>query len=347
MIRCQDVLASFLASALSVGFAISAQAQQKVEGPKVHWNMSMWGAKRAINAGPEELARLLSEATNGNFTIQVHYNGVLSAPKENLDGINIGAFEMTMVATSYTPGRLPVMEGLGLPFLPTPTVHHTRIVREAYVAHPDQIRELARANARCLMPVLIPSNEFIGKGKPPETLADWKGLRVRALGGDAQAIKNVGAVPTNLPPPEMYGALERGMMDAASSAYYALASFKLHEVSKWYTTNMALSVSSSAVLSTIKAYEGLPPQYKTLIADLMPRSMDAWEKAHEEDSIAALAAFQSQNLVPVSYPAAELAKLQTAAKPLWAEWVEDVTKKGYRGQELLHLILDTATKVGS
>jgi len=341
------VVASILAGALSAGFVASAEAQQKVAGPKIHWNLSLFGNKRAITMGQEELARLVSEATNGNFTIQLHYGETLAAPKENLDGIAIGAFEMTMIATSYTPGRLPVAEGLGLPFLPTPTVHVTRKVHEAVFAHPDSKRELARLNALVLLPVPLPANEFIGKGKAPTMLADWKGLRVRALGGDAQAIKNLGAVPTNLPPPELYGALDRGVLDAASSPYYSLASYKLQEVTKWYTTNMALSVTAAMVIGNLKAYESLPPQYKKLIADSTAPALDVYEKAHEQDGKTAVAAFQAKGLTPVTYPAAEMQKLQAAAKPLWGEWVENVTKKGYKGQEILQLILDTARKATS
>src|SRR3546814_14764115 len=63
---------------------------------------------------------------------------------------------------------------------------------------------------------------------------------VRALGGTGMALKNLGAVPTSVPAPEVYNALERGVFRAAAFPNtYAFASYKLDEISQWYTTNLA------------------------------------------------------------------------------------------------------------
>jgi TRAP-type C4-dicarboxylate transport system substrate-binding protein len=338
---------SVLAALLGVGIASTAYAQSKVDGPKVHWNFSVWGNKRGNTLGVEELSRLLSEATNGNFVIQIHYGEALAAARENLDGIAIGAFETALVGPAFTPGRLLAAEGLGLPFLPLPNLHVIRLVQEEYWKHPDTKHELARANALCLLTVPLPANEFIGKGKVPATLADWKGMRVRALGGDAQAMKNLGAVPANLPPPDLYGSLDRGLLDAVSLPYYAIASFKLHEVTRWYTTNMALSIGASLMAGNIKAYESLPPQYKKLLADLHKPSLDYYEKANDEAAHAAVELFRARNLAPVTYSSVDRENLGAIARPIWDEWVDSVTKKGYKGQELLQLMLDTARKAST
>ena len=42
---------------------------------------------------------------------------------------------------------------------------------------------------------------------------------------------------------------------------------------------------------------------------------------------------------------ADLAKLDQTARPIWNEWVAEVTKKGYKGKELLDLMLTTAKSV--
>src|SRR3546814_17104131 len=63
---------------------------------------------------------------------------------------------------------------------------------------------------------LLPQYEFRGDGNAPKTLYDWQGRRVRALAGLGEAMKSVGAVPTTVPSPEIYTALERGTFQAAS-----------------------------------------------------------------------------------------------------------------------------------
>ncbi|MHA1113350.1 MAG: C4-dicarboxylate ABC transporter substrate-binding protein, partial [Alphaproteobacteria bacterium] len=41
-------------------------------------------------------------------------------------------------------------------------------------------------------------------------------------------------------------------------------------------------------------------------------------------------------------PALRAEFIKIAAQPVWDEWVKKATEKGYPGQELLDLILDTA-----
>jgi len=328
----------------ALGLAGAANAAE-VNGPKVQWNFSMWGTPRAATVGFEDLAKRVAAATDGNFTIKIHYGGALSEPKENLDGVSIGAFEMSLVTTGYIPGKLPLADGCALPMLPTPTPHHTRVVRETFYKHPDPTRELAGWNAILIMPMPFGSNEFVGRGPAPTSLEDWKGKRVRALSGDAKAMKALGAVAQNLPPPDTYGALERGLVDAVSAGYATIQPFRWHEISDWYTTNMALSSAMSVVPANKKSFDALPPQYKKLIMDKVPASLNAWEKSFTDADLAALEVFKKKGMKAVTYTPADRVKLDTAARPIWNEWVADVTKKGYKGRELLDLMLTTAKSV--
>ena len=57
--------------------APSAKAAE-VDGPKVKWDVSLWGKKRAFTAGVEKLSALVKSKTGGNFNIVLHYAGALS-----------------------------------------------------------------------------------------------------------------------------------------------------------------------------------------------------------------------------------------------------------------------------
>jgi len=320
---------------------------QKVEGPKVAWNFNMYGQKRAASFGQEELARQLSAATGGNFTMTIHYGEVLGPPREALDGLSIGAFDMALVGSGFTPGKIPVIEGSALPFLPTPTIYHATEVREALFFHPSGLADVARWGAVTIMQVPLAINEFMGKGKPPLTLADWKGKRFRALGGDARALQILGASGVNMPAPEIYGGVERGMLDGMSTAPYAFVSFRLHEISAWYTTNMGLSSASFLLPASKKSYDALPPQYRALLHDLAPGVMREWIEVFKADDDKAIALFKAKGLTPVAYPESELVKLRGSVRPIWDDWVANVTKQGYDGAALLDAMIQaaTATKV--
>src|SRR3546814_20631219 len=106
---------------------------------------------------------------------------------------------------------------------------------------------------------LLPQYEFRGDGNAPKTLYDWQGRRVRALAGLGEAMKSVGAVPTTVPSPEIYTALERGTFQAASLPFsYAHATYKLHEVSQWYTYGMAPGTVNCPLVVSRSAFDKLP-----------------------------------------------------------------------------------------
>src|SRR3546814_10570731 len=157
----------------------------------------------------------------------------------------MGAVEIAMICTAYHPGKNPAMTGLDLPFLPFPDLDVQQKVHEAYYRHPAVVAEMKRWNAVAVFSNLLPQSEFIGTGAPPKSLDDWKGRRVRAIGGIGEATRVLGAVPTSVPAPVVYTSLERGMVSAASLPFtYNHVAMRLHEISQWYTVNMAPGTSN-------------------------------------------------------------------------------------------------------
>lgn len=340
----QAALGAAATSMLALGVSTAATAA-RVDGPTVHWNFAMYGPKRAVTFGFEELARILAAETDGKFKLDIHLGGTLAPEKEMIDGLHLGAYEMTLVVSSFVPGKLPVTEGLGLPFLPQPTTRHVRAVREAFYSHPGPQRELARWTASYVMPVPLGANEFVGKGRPPLTLEGWKGLRVRALAGVAKTMRGLGALAQNIPTSEVYGALERGIIDAASASPYALVAFKAHETTNWYTSNMNVSVGPSVIVGNTKSIEALPPQYKKLLIESSKRATDEYVKVIAVDDDKALELFKSLGMTEVRYSPQQLDELHKIARPVWKEWVDEVTQKGYPGEELLQIMLTAAKNV--
>ncbi len=71
---------------------------------RVEWDVSLWGKRRAFTEHVEKLAELVSEQTNGEFTINISYGG-LSDSRSNLDGISEAKFEMAQFCAGYHPEK--------------------------------------------------------------------------------------------------------------------------------------------------------------------------------------------------------------------------------------------------
>ena len=55
--------------------------------------------------------------------------------------------------------------------------------------HPRVEADFAKWNAIIFAINMLPQYEYMGKGKPPATVADFKGKRLRALGGMGRSAK--------------------------------------------------------------------------------------------------------------------------------------------------------------
>jgi len=77
--------------------------------------------------------------------------------------------------------------------------------------------------------------ESVASKKPINSIADFKGVKMRAPTGTATSLlKAMGASPVNLAGGEVYNALEKGVIDAADlSDYVANKSLGLHKVAKY------------------------------------------------------------------------------------------------------------------
>lgn len=322
-------------------FAAPAQGQT-VDGPKVDWKLATWGKPRAFTAGIETLARHLKERTGGKFNITIGYS-TFGGEKEILDILNSGGLQMTTICSSYHPDKHPAYTGLDLPFLPLPDSDTQWAVHDAYHAHPYIQKELARWNAMPYSSNLLPQYEFIGKGKAPNALADFKGMRVRAIGGIGDAMKNIGAVPTSVPATEVYTSIERGTVEAASfPSTYAHAAYKIHEVGSWFTTNLSPGTQACPTLINRNAWAQLPAQYQRLFEEARPLVKQALAKAYGAADEKNLPLFK-RRLTFVTYTPAELAKFhQLGAKPVWDAWVAEMSAKGIPARELLDLIFASA-----
>ena len=337
LIRVSVVVGAFV-----VGSVVAQAAE--VTGPKVSWNLSTWGKQRAFTAGIEYIAAQIAEKTGGNFTLKVNYGEALSKARENLDGIKLGAFQAAQFCNFYHPGKNPAWMVLTMPFLPLGDLEVSMKVREALMKHPAFIADMSNWNAMPYFSALLPQYEFLGKGDAPTTLAGWKGKRVRAGGGVGTAMEKLGASLASVPATEVYTAMERGTVDAASFPYtYAHAAYQLPEVSTWFTSNMSPGTSECATVFNKDAYAKLPDQYKKLLMDLKPEAYKVQIKAYHDIDAKNLPMFRSK-LKEIVYTDAQLKEFRTVGgQPVWDEWVA-ANKDKFDAKGLLDLVTAEADK---
>jgi TRAP-type C4-dicarboxylate transport system substrate-binding protein len=339
-----------LLSLLTVGLifggpvdSVKTSALAASHGKNVNWNLSTWGKRRAFTEGIEAVSAYVADKSDGHFTIKINYGGTLSKPRENLDGISLGAFEAATFCASYHADKNKSVTVLELPFLPITNGDAQKAADLAVYNHPATIKEMKKWNAKLLMSAALPQYEFMGRGKEPRTLADFKGMRVRALGGIGKAMKVIGAVPTTVTAPETYRAIETGTVDAAAFAFYSHFSYKINEVSTWRTTNLSPGSVNCPMVVNIDAYNSLSDKNKKILTDAISAGYAALDKAYSASIDKYTPVAEKQGIKKITYTEAELnAFRKAAAQPVWDQWIKEANAVGLPAQELLDLVLKTA-----
>jgi TRAP-type C4-dicarboxylate transport system substrate-binding protein len=331
-----------IAAGAAALFAAQGAWAQSVDGPKVDWKIATWGKPRAFTSGIEKIRDYVKQKTGGKFNITIGYS-TFGGEREILDILSAGGLQATTICSSYHPDKHPAYTGLDLPFLPLPNADVQWAVHEAYHKHPYIIGEMGKWNAMFYSSNLLPQYEFIGKGKPPKSLDDFKGMRVRAIGGIGAAMKNLGAVPTSVPATEVYTSIDRGTVDAASfPSTYAHASYKIHEVGDWFTTNLSPGTQACPTLINKDAWAKLPKQYQKLIEEVRPQVKETLTAAYKAADDKNIPLFK-RKLTFVTYTDAELDEFRKlGAKPVWDAWIAEMSGKGIPARELFDLIMTSA-----
>ncbi|MGR3434962.1 MAG: C4-dicarboxylate TRAP transporter substrate-binding protein [Shimia sp.] len=311
------------------------------EALATEWNVSLWGKRRAFTEHVEKLAELVSEKTGGEFTMNISYGG-LSNNRENLDGIEIGAFEMAQFCAGYHRDKNRVITVLELPFLGVSNLDEEVAVARAVYAHPAATEEMEQWNARLLMTSPMPQYNIVGTGEPRETLEDFDGMRVRATGGIGNAFKAVGAVPTSVTATEAYQAMESGVVDTVAFAQHAHLSFGTINQADWWTANLNPGTVNCPVVVNIDAYEGLSDAHREALDSSIPEAIDHYLANYAEllerwDGVLAEKGVQKVEIDPAVIEQFRA----TAADPIRAQWIEDMEAQGLPGAELVELVEST------
>lgn len=330
--------ALLLAAMLLAAGPVSAE----VAGPKVNWRFATMGSPRAATTHLEEIKKHVEKQTNGRFSITVGY-GTFGDSKEFLDLLKIGSVHGATVQASVSVDRLPLYTGLDLPFLPIETFEAQRKVHDAFHKLPAILKEFEAWNAVPFMSSLLPTYELMGSGPTLKRLADIKGMRIRALGGNGNALAKLGAVPSNMPPQEMYVAFERGLLTAVALPYYAHVSYRTYELGKWMTTNMGLAGTALPLVLNLKAWNELTPEYRALLEEAREIAYQAQAKAMERDEESALEKIKSSKMELIQIDANELAELRkVGAEPVWQEWIKAQNARKLPADDVLDFIMKQA-----
>lgn len=279
----------------------------------------------------------IAKESNHRLKCQIYPSMQLGGtPPQLVDQLRDGIVDVIWTLPGYTPGRFPRVEAFELPFMMQNPEGTSKALWD-YVQQyaPDEF-------GKTMHPLAFHvhgDGVFHMVNKPIRTLADFKGLKLRAPTRQTNKfLAALGATPVAMPVPAVGEALSKGVIDGAVVPYEVVPSVKIQELVKYHSeTDPAEPAfyTSTFVFAMNKArYEGLPPDLKKVID---ANSGQAFSGQIGRTFLAAdaegkkLTARNTTNVIGRD----ELAHWQKAALQVSDAWVAEMNGKGLNGQQLL------------
>ena len=171
---------------------------------------------------------------------------------------------------------------------------------------------------------------------PVEKLEDLAGLKLRASGTTLPLIKALGAAPVSVPLPDVFTAMERGVVDGTIGVKTGLKTWGLASVVK-YMVNVALYGQNLAILVNLDSWNKLPQEYQQMMQDIMAGIEDnELTELYTRRSKGALQLAADKGMQIIELPAADAQRLADLAHEVI--WEEVIKKSPEYGPQLRRLL---------
>ncbi|SMF06946.1 tripartite ATP-independent transporter solute receptor, DctP family [Tistlia consotensis] len=299
-----------LAAALP-GFSAAAQTILNlgfVGGPK---------APEAIAMG--QLADEVKQKTDGRVEIRLQGGGALGGDREVVEGVQLGTVDMTVVSTSVVANFVPDLKIFDIPFL-FRDFDHAQAVLEGPIGQkildgmPDQgLVGLAFGG--------MGFRQLTNNVRPVHTPADVKGLKIRTQQNDMHIAvwRALGVLPTPMGIPEVYTALQQGVVDGQENPIGAIINNRFGEVQKYLSlTNHAFT--PLVVLISPSAWGALSDVDKAVFRTAAGNAMARNRKEVEAVAKSGLDTLRGQGMTVVTN--VDTKAFRAELDPLFAEFAK-------------------------
>ncbi len=284
----------------------------------------------------------VEKATGGAVKINVFPGATLLKPAETYDGIVSDTADIGIGVFAYTRGRFPVMEGFELPGIYFGSCTATTMVAKAGVQkfQPKELKDTKLMFLYSVGPGSLYSKKKV------TTLADLKGMRIRATGLTAKSIEALGAVPVAMPMNDAYESLAKGVVEGNIGPPEILKGWKQAEVTKYIVILPPVYNSIQYCVMNLKKWNNLPKDVQNAIEkvneDFFVTASQIWDSQMKANGIDYGVKEYGMEILRLSPEDNE--KAMALMQPLLDDYIARMNEKGLPGKEIVDFVKKEAAK---
>lgn len=278
-----------------------------------------------VEAAYKPFAATVAEKTGGDVTVSLYMGGELGpGPAQQFNRTVEGVTDIAFGLPGYTAANFPMTLLAELPGVITAETGTERLL-----ANLDMLSGEYRRIVLLGLWNNAPNLLFMAS-KPVRGLGDLNGTKIRVPSRNAGLVVEAwGGTPVSMPAPEIYNAMQTGVIDGAMIDATTLKAFKLAEVTKYITMGMDTTISEFFLIMNRDSFADLSDEEQRIVLDAGRQAAIEGNKAWlavAEQALADFGATEGKEVIALDEAAA--AEFNAASAPAVEKIVAEVEASG-------------------
>tara|TARA_R110001583_G_scaffold3812_1_gene23256 strand:+ start:6522 stop:7610 length:1089 start_codon:yes stop_codon:yes gene_type:complete len=317
-----------LKAALIVSLGLSAlglsSAAMADEGKKYRWKLAeTWGPNFPIFGDTtKNMVKMVKEMSNGRLDIRIDSSNKHKSAFGIFDFVKSGQYQMGHSASYYWKGK--DFNTMFFTTVPFGMIASEQYAWFYYGGGMELMKKVYDQYGILSFPGGNTGNQMGGWFKKEiNSVEDLQGLKMRIPGFAGEVLAKLGAKPTNIPPGELYTALERNTIDALEWVGPSLdLRMGFHKIAPYYYTGWHEPGTELQFMVNEKAYNSLPKDLqKILTVAMKAAAYDMYAQSmHASGENLATLKKDYPNVKMLSFPKSVMNKIKQTNDELLAEF---------------------------
>ena len=247
------------------------------------------------DVGANVFCDTLDKNTQGRYKCQVYPASALGGEREEIEAVQIGTQDLVITSTGPVGNFVPEMKIVDVPFL-FRDYDHARKVLDGKIGQ-DM---LAKFSNHGLVALAWSENGFrhmTNNKRPIVSASDASGLKMRTMENKVhmEGYRSFGIQPTPMAFPEVFGALQQGVVDGQENPIPVILASKFSQVQK----HLALTghvYSPALIITSPRIMNKLSDADKKAFMDAATKSVAATRKKVNDDEANGIAQLEREGM---------------------------------------------------
>lgn len=226
--------------------------------------------------------KFVEQRSGGRVRIQPFWSGALLSSEQSMEEIRHGVADIGLITPIYARGGAHTVRAQAGFYGGVASMEDQVAIYKCLAARfPQFSHDMAGLHV-----LAVQGGNFPGiatRTRPVRSLADLRGLRLRAPNENLELLRGLGADPVNMPMGEVYSALAKGVIDGVVAPGDTLRSLHLAEVAPYFSTIRFARGAYPARAMAARRWGTLAPDIRAILTE----GQGVWEAALHKEIIAA------------------------------------------------------------